>query len=137
VRRLQRDPREKAAAALAALKAERDGVASQGRKIEAEAAPIVYVAELLGAGSDSERAIVLRHHHSEGRRLTIGYRWSASGTLSDLARRKPKMLNPALNLVRTAARRTPGGLFQEPPRLTRPSLHDPVVQADPSAGAPL
>jgi hypothetical protein len=29
----------------------------QGRQAEAEAAPIVYVAEMLGVGGDSERAI--------------------------------------------------------------------------------
>lgn len=48
---------EKAAGALAALKAERASVAAQGRRIETEAAPILYVAELLGVGGDSERAI--------------------------------------------------------------------------------
>jgi hypothetical protein len=32
-------------------------VAAKGRQIETEAAPIRYVAELLGAGTDSERAI--------------------------------------------------------------------------------
>src|SRR5262249_14457715 len=49
--------RERAADALASIKAERAGVASQGRRIETEAAPILYVAELLGIGTDSERAI--------------------------------------------------------------------------------
>ncbi len=49
--------REKAAGALASLKAERAGVAAQGRQAETEAAPIVYVAEMLGVGGDSERAI--------------------------------------------------------------------------------
>ncbi len=49
--------REKAAGALAALKTERATVAAQGRRIETEAAPIMYVAELLGIGTDSERAI--------------------------------------------------------------------------------
>ncbi len=49
--------REKAAGALASLKAERAAVAAQGHRIETEAAPIVYVAELLGVGTDSERAI--------------------------------------------------------------------------------
>jgi hypothetical protein len=42
---------------LAALKEERATVAAKGRQIETEAAPIRYVAELLGADSDSERAI--------------------------------------------------------------------------------
>jgi hypothetical protein len=32
-------------------------MAAQGRKIETEAAPIGYVAELLGANPDSKRAI--------------------------------------------------------------------------------
>jgi hypothetical protein len=32
-------------------------VAARGRQIEADAAPIRYVAELVGADSDSERAI--------------------------------------------------------------------------------
>jgi hypothetical protein len=49
--------REKAAGALAALKAERAQVAASGHRIETEAAPITYVAELLGIGTDSERAI--------------------------------------------------------------------------------
>jgi len=41
----------------ATLQAERAGVAANGRRIETEAAPIRYVAELLGADTDSERAI--------------------------------------------------------------------------------
>ncbi len=49
--------REKAAGALVTLKAERAGVAAKGRQAETEAAPIVYVAEMLGVGTDSERAI--------------------------------------------------------------------------------
>jgi hypothetical protein len=49
--------REKAAGALAALKTERATVAAQGWRIETEAAPILYVAELLGVGTDSERPI--------------------------------------------------------------------------------
>jgi hypothetical protein len=49
--------REKAAGALAALKVERAHVAAQGRVAESEATPIVYVAEMLGAGGDSEQAI--------------------------------------------------------------------------------
>jgi hypothetical protein len=39
----------------AALKAERAQVAARGRQIDAEAAPIRYVAELVGANTDSER----------------------------------------------------------------------------------
>jgi hypothetical protein len=48
---------------LAGLKAERASVAAKGRQIETEAAPIRYVAELVGAvlradlSTDSERAI--------------------------------------------------------------------------------
>jgi len=43
---------------LAALKTERASVAAKGRQIETEAAPIRYVAELVGVDkSDSERAI--------------------------------------------------------------------------------
>jgi hypothetical protein len=49
--------REKAAGTLATLKAERAGVASHARQQEAESAPIRYVAELLGANTDSEQAI--------------------------------------------------------------------------------
>jgi hypothetical protein len=49
--------REQAAGALAALKAERASVAARGRQAETEAAPIRYVAELVGANTDSERAI--------------------------------------------------------------------------------
>jgi hypothetical protein len=41
----------------AALKAERAQVAAKGRQAETEAAPIRYVAELLGADADAERAI--------------------------------------------------------------------------------
>jgi hypothetical protein len=42
---------------VAALKAERASVAAQGRRIETEAAPIRYVAELIGTDTDSEQAI--------------------------------------------------------------------------------
>src|SRR5262249_60172944 len=38
-------------------KEERASVAAKGRQIETEAAPIRYVAELVGADTDSERAI--------------------------------------------------------------------------------
>ena len=51
--------REQAAGTLAALKAERASVAARGRQIETEAAPIRYVAELVGTDTDSERAIRL------------------------------------------------------------------------------
>jgi len=51
------DERNREAGTLAALKAERASVAANGRRIETEAAPIRYVAELLGADTDSERAI--------------------------------------------------------------------------------
>jgi hypothetical protein len=44
-------------AGTAALQAERASVAAKGRRIEMEAAPIKYVAELVGADTDSERAI--------------------------------------------------------------------------------
>jgi hypothetical protein len=43
--------------ALADLKAERAAIGAKGRQIETEAAPIRYVAELLGADTDSEKAI--------------------------------------------------------------------------------
>jgi chromosome segregation ATPase len=49
--------RNEAAGTLAALKAERASVVAQSRQIETEAAPIRYVAELVGADTDSERAI--------------------------------------------------------------------------------
>jgi hypothetical protein len=45
------------AGTLAALKAERASLAAKGRQIGTEAARIRYVAELLGADTDSERAI--------------------------------------------------------------------------------
>jgi hypothetical protein len=45
------------AGAPAALKAERAQVTSQGHRVESEAAPILYMAELPGIGTDSERAI--------------------------------------------------------------------------------
>jgi hypothetical protein len=51
------DERNREAGTLAALKVERAGVAANGRRIETEAAPIRYVAELLGVDTDSERAI--------------------------------------------------------------------------------
>ena len=41
----------------AALKAERASLAAQGRGIETEAAPVRYVAELVGTDTDNERAI--------------------------------------------------------------------------------
>ena len=44
-------------AALAEVKAERAALGAKGRPIETEAAPIRYVAELVGADADSERAI--------------------------------------------------------------------------------
>ena len=49
--------RNEAAGTLAALKAERASLAAQVRRIETEAAPMRYVAELVGADADSERAI--------------------------------------------------------------------------------
>ena len=42
---------------MATLKAERTQVAATGRQAETEAAPIRYVAELVGADTDSELAI--------------------------------------------------------------------------------
>ena len=39
------------------LQTERASVTAKGRQIETEATPIKYVAELLGADTDSERAI--------------------------------------------------------------------------------
>jgi len=49
--------RNREAGTLAALKAERASVAAKGRQVETEAAPIRYVAELVGTNTDSERAI--------------------------------------------------------------------------------
>ena len=49
--------RQREGTALADLKAERAALGAEGRQIETEAAPIRYVAELLGADADSERAI--------------------------------------------------------------------------------
>jgi len=51
------DERNREAGTLAGLKAERASVAAKGRQLETEAAPIRYVAELVGADTDSERAI--------------------------------------------------------------------------------
>jgi hypothetical protein len=58
------DGQRKASAGLASernetasLKAERASLGAQGPRIETEAAPIRYVAELIGANTDSERAI--------------------------------------------------------------------------------
>jgi tetrahydromethanopterin S-methyltransferase subunit F len=47
---------------LAALKTERASLAAQTRRIETEAAPIRYVAALIGADADSERAMPVRAH---------------------------------------------------------------------------
>jgi hypothetical protein len=44
-------------ATLAALQTERTAVLAKCRQIETEAAPIRYVAELIGTNTDSERAI--------------------------------------------------------------------------------
>jgi hypothetical protein len=49
--------RTEAAGTLASLKAERASMAAKGRQVETDAAPIRYVAELVGADTDSERAI--------------------------------------------------------------------------------
>jgi len=51
------DQRQHEGAALADLKAERAALGAKGRQIETEAASIRYVAELIGADADSERAI--------------------------------------------------------------------------------
>jgi hypothetical protein len=51
------DERKREAGTLAALQTERASVAAKGRQIETEAAPIRYVAEFVGADTDSERAI--------------------------------------------------------------------------------
>jgi hypothetical protein len=51
------EERNREAGTLAALKAERASVAAKARQAEVEAAPIRYVAELVGADTDSERAI--------------------------------------------------------------------------------
>jgi len=51
------DERKRAAGTLAALQAERASAVARGRQMETEAAPIRYVAELMGADTDSERAI--------------------------------------------------------------------------------
>jgi hypothetical protein len=42
---------------VASLKAERASLAAKGRHAETKAAPIRYVAELVGTDTDSERAI--------------------------------------------------------------------------------
>ena len=49
--------RQREGATLADLKADRAALGAKGRQIETEAAPIRYVAELLGSDADSERAI--------------------------------------------------------------------------------
>jgi len=51
------DQQKRAAGTGAALKAERASLAAQGRGIETEAAPVRYVAELVGTDTDNERAI--------------------------------------------------------------------------------
>jgi len=51
------DERRREASTLADLKAERSALAAKGRQLETEAAPIRYVAELVSADTDSERAI--------------------------------------------------------------------------------
>ena len=49
--------REQASGTLVALKIDRASLAAKGRQAETEAAPIRYVAELIGTDTDSERAI--------------------------------------------------------------------------------
>ena len=49
--------RQREGAALADLKTERAALGAKERQMETEAAPIRYVAELIGADTDSERAI--------------------------------------------------------------------------------
>jgi len=49
--------RQREASTLADRKAERAAVSAKARQIETNAAPIRYVAELVGANTDSERAI--------------------------------------------------------------------------------
>jgi hypothetical protein len=49
--------RQREGVVLADLKAERAALVATGRRIETEAAPIRYVAELVGADTDSEKAI--------------------------------------------------------------------------------
>jgi hypothetical protein len=51
------EERNREASTLASLKAERASVAAKGRQIETESLPIRYVAELVGADTNSERAI--------------------------------------------------------------------------------
>ena len=51
------DQRQREGVALADLKAGRASLSAKGRQIETEAAPIRYVAELVGVDTDSERAI--------------------------------------------------------------------------------
>jgi hypothetical protein len=51
------DQRQREGVALADFKTERATLGAKGKQIETEAAPIRYVAELLGADADSERAI--------------------------------------------------------------------------------
>jgi hypothetical protein len=51
------DQRQHEGVTLANLKAERAALGAKGRQIETEAAPIRYVAELLGADTDAEKAI--------------------------------------------------------------------------------
>jgi hypothetical protein len=49
--------RQREGVVLADLKAERAALGAKGKQLETEAAPIRYVAELIGADTDSERAI--------------------------------------------------------------------------------
>jgi hypothetical protein len=51
------DEQKREAGTLAELKTERASVAAKGRQAEVEAAPMRYVAELVGADTDAERAI--------------------------------------------------------------------------------
>jgi len=51
------EERKRESATLVTLQTERAQVAAKGRQAETEAAPIRYVAEMLGADTDSERTI--------------------------------------------------------------------------------
>jgi hypothetical protein len=61
---------------LAALKTERATVIARGRQIETEAAPIRYVADLIGASTDSELSnpVANRSAHSRHARSVQRYR---------------------------------------------------------------
>ncbi len=85
--------RQREGVALADLKAERAALGAKGRQMETDAAPIRYVAELVGADADSEQAIrwlIPRRQHGDKnrkRRRCAGFERSLSSVVNRIHKR--------------------------------------------------